>query len=178
MGLLCCDTLCASMLSCLSWVYFVVTHCVLSCCHVSHGFTCSCDTLWASMLSCFSWGYFVVAHCVLPWCHVCHGVTLLRLTVCFDAAMLLMGLLCCGSLYAFMLSCVSWGYCLMKAKCNWCFHWGYFCFGSENVHGTIHGGGNMQMVYTRIKHHSGIADGGIHAINSISWTYKRICKYW
>ena len=151
MGLLCCDTLCASMLSCLSWVYFVVTHCVLSCCLVSHGFTYSCDTLCASMLS-----------------HVSHGFTLLWHIVCFDAVMFLMGLLCCGSLCAFMLSCVSRGYCLMKAKCNCCFHWGYFCFGSENVHGTIHGGGNMQMVYTRIKHHSGVADGGIHAINSIS----------
>ena len=160
------------------WGYFVVTHCVLPCCHVYHGFT----LLW--LIVCFHAVMFlmglliVVTHCVLPCCHVSHGFTLLWHIVCFDAVMFLMGLLCCGSLCAFMLSCVSRGYCLMKAKCNWCFHWGYFCFGSENVHGTIHGGGNMQMVYTRIKHHSGIADGGIHAINSISWTYKRICKYW
>ena len=168
-----------SMLSCLSWVYFVVTHCVLSCCHVSHGFTYSCDTLCASMLSCFSWVYFVVthcvlpcchvchgfffvvAHCVLPCCHVCHGVTLLWHTVCFHAVMFLMGLLCCGSLCAVMLSCFSWGYfvvahcvlscchaChgvtfLMKPTCNWCIHWGCFCVCSENVHGSMPGRGNV-----------------------------------
>ena len=39
MGLLCCGTLCAFMLSCFSWGYFVVAHCVLSCCRVSHGVT-------------------------------------------------------------------------------------------------------------------------------------------
>ena len=60
----------------------------------------------------------VVTHCVLPCCHVSHGFTLLWHIVCFDAVMFLMGLLCCGSLCAFMLSCVSRGYCLMKAKCN------------------------------------------------------------
>ena len=88
-----------SMLSCFSWVYFVVTHCVLPCCHVCHGF------------------FFVVAHCVLPCCHVCHGVTLLWHTVCFHAVMFLMGLLCCGSLCAVMLSCFSWSY-FVVAHCE------------------------------------------------------------